>query len=239
MEHIGTGLVSLQLREIIRAQIEEGIYLPGTAIPPENELAAQYDVNRLTVRTAIGALVYEGLLKRVQGKGVYVLGEKMNRDLDNLGGFTQTIRQKNAVPSTRILTKALRPAGNKYALVFGIQPEDSIYYIKRICYVSDEPVSLEEVFIPHYVVPKLEGIDLSVFSLYEVYDFYHVRPKQARQTLDLAVLEANDARLLGISCEQAVMLFECTSQDENGRVIEFSRNYTRGDKCNFTVHFQK
>ena len=239
MEHIGTGPVSLQLREIIRAQIEEGIYLPGTAIPPENELAAQYDVNRLTVRTAIGALVYEGLLKRVQGKGVYVLGEKMNRDLDNLGGFTQTIRQKNAVPSTRILTKALRPAGNKYALVFGIQPEDSIYYIKRICYVSDEPVSLEEVFIPHYVVPKLEGIDLSVFSLYEVYDFYHVRPKQARQTLDLAVLEANDARLLGISCEQAVMLFECTSQDENGRVIEFSRNYTRGDKCNFTVHFQK
>lgn len=239
MEHIGNGLVSLQLREIIRAQIEEGIYPPGTAIPPENELAAQYDVNCLTVRTAIGALVYEGLLKRVQGKGVYVLGEKMNRDLDNLGGFTQTIRQKNAVPSTRILTKALRPAGNKYALVFGIQPEDSIYYIKRICYVSDEPVSLEEVFIPHYVVPKLEGIDLSVFSLYEVYDFYHVRPKQARQTLDLAVLEANDARLLGISCEQAVMLFECTSQDENGRVIEFSRNYTRGDKCNFTVHFQK
>ena len=239
MEHIGTGPVSLQLREIIRAQIEEGIYLPGTAIPPENELAAQYDVNRLTVRTAIEALVYEGLLKRVQGKGVYVLGEKMNRDLDNLGGFTQTIRQKNAVPSTRILTKALRPAGNKYALVFGIQPEDSIYYIKRICYVSDEPVSLEEVFIPHYVVPKLEGIDLSVFSLYEVYDFYHVRPKQARQSLDLAVLEANDARLLGISCEQAVMLFECTSQDENDRVIEFSRNYTRGDKCNFTVHFQK
>ena len=53
------------------------------------------------------------------------------------------------------------------------------------------------------------------------------------------MLEANDARLLGISCEQAVMLFECTSQDENGRVIEFSRNYTRGDKCNFTVHFQK
>ena len=105
--------------------------------------------------------------------------------------------------------------------------------------MSDEPVSLEEVFIPHYVVPKLEGIDLSVFSLYEVYDFYHVRPKQARQTLDLAVLEANDARLLGISCEQAVMLFECTSQDENGRVIEFSRNYTRGDKYNFTVHFQK
>ena len=98
MEHIGTGPVSLQLREIIRAQIEEGIYPPGTAIPPENELAAQYDVNRLTVRTAIGALVYEGLLKRVQGKGVYVLGEKMNRDLDNLGGFTQTIRQKTRCP---------------------------------------------------------------------------------------------------------------------------------------------
>ena len=139
MEHIGTGPVSLQLREIIRAQIEEGIYPPGTAIPPENELAAQYDVNRLTVRTAIEALVYEGLLKRVQGKGRLCAGGKDEPGPGQSGGFTQTIRQKNAVPSTRILTKALRPAGNKYALVFGIQPEDSIYYIKRICYVSDEP----------------------------------------------------------------------------------------------------
>lgn len=231
--------IYLQVREVVRCQIEEGEYLPGMPIPTENELAEQYGINRLTVRSAIDSLVNEGLLKRVQGKGVYVVGRKMERDLEQLGGFSQTILEKNALPSTKTLTKVLRRAGDKYSLVFGIQPDDEIYCIKRVCYVAEEPVSLEEIFIPRYIVPKLMGIDLSVFSLYEVYEFYGINPARAYQTLDLAQLEQKDARLLDVDAGLAVMLFECTSYDENDRVIEFSRNYTRGDRCNFSVHFQK
>lgn len=81
----------LQLREIIRNKIEDGEFLPGTAIPSENELAETYGINRLTVRNAIDSLVNEGMLKPVQGKGVYVLGARVDRDLDSLGGFTQTM----------------------------------------------------------------------------------------------------------------------------------------------------
>lgn len=230
--------IYLQLREIIRTKIEEGEYLLGTAIPSENDLAEQYEINRLTVRSAVDALVHEGLLKRVQGKGVYVLGPKIKRDLDRLNDFTQTILEKNVEPSTRVLTKVLRKAGRKYGLLFGIDPEDEIYYVKRLCYAGGEALSLEEIFIPQNIVPKLEGIDLSIFSLYEVYNFYGVHLARARQTLDLAQLEQKDARMLGTDADQAVLLFECTSYDENDRVIEFSRNYTRGDKCSFSVRFQ-
>ena len=45
--------IYLQLREIIRNRIEEGEYLPGTAIPSENKLAETYGINRLTVRNAV------------------------------------------------------------------------------------------------------------------------------------------------------------------------------------------
>lgn len=203
------------------------------------DLAETYGINRLTVRNAIDALVNEGLLKRVQGKGVYVLGEKVERDLETLGGFTQTMREKRVRPTTKVPVKALRKAGDKYSHVFGISAEDELYYIKRICYGSGEPISLEEILIPHYVVPKLEGIDLAVFSIYEVYDFYNIHLKRAWQTLDLALLEPKDARMLDIDSNLAVMLFECTSYDDQDRVIEFTRTYTRGDKCSFNVHFHK
>ena len=82
--------IYLQLREVVRAKIEDGEYPPGTAIPSENVLAETYGINRLTVRNAIDALVKEGLLKRVQGKGVYVM-VKFERDLEVLGGFSQTM----------------------------------------------------------------------------------------------------------------------------------------------------
>lgn len=231
--------IYLQLREVIRNKIEDGEYLPGMAIPSENDLAETYGINRMTVRSGIDALVNEGILKRVQGKGVYVVGSKVERDLETLGGFTQTMMEKNTQPYTKVLTKVLRKAGEKYSLIFGIKPEDDIYYIKRICSADDEPISLDEIYIPKYIVPKLEGIDLGVFSISEVYDFYNIKITRACQTLDLTQLDQRDARMLGIDADLSVMLFECTSYDEKERVIEFTRTYTRGDKCNFGVHFHK
>lgn len=231
--------IYLQVREIVRTKIEEGEYPPCTAIPSENELAELYGINRQTVRNAIGSLVNEGLLRRVPGKGVYVLGRKIERDLEELNGFTQTMRNKNVKPSFKVVTKNLRKAGDKYSLLFGIQPEDDIFYIKRLCCGDAEPVSIEETYIPYYVVPKMEGIDLSVFSLYEIYDFYGIRVERARQTLDLVRLEQNDARMLGIDASLPVMLFESNTYDDKGRMIEFNRCYARGDRCNFSVHFDK
>ena len=35
--------VYLQMRELIRSRIAEGIYQPGGSIPSENELAAEFD----------------------------------------------------------------------------------------------------------------------------------------------------------------------------------------------------
>ena len=103
--------IYLQLREAIRTKLEDEEYLPGTAIPPENDLAEMYGVNRLTVRSAIDALVSEGLLKRAHGKGVYVVGLKIERDLEWLGGFRQTMQDKNAVLALRTVPRYIRREG--------------------------------------------------------------------------------------------------------------------------------
>lgn len=230
--------IYLQLREVVRNKIEEGEYLPGTAIPSENVLAETYGINKLTVRNAVDELVEEGLLKRVQGKGVYVMAP-IERDLEVLGGFTQTMNEKNVHSKKKLLQKGQRRAGSKYASTLGISDEDMIYYIKRLDYANEEPIALQEIYIPYNLVPKVEGIDLSVFSMFEIYKFYGINPVRALQTLDLVNLTQADARLLNITKKQTVFLFSCTTYDENGRVIEFSRSYTRGDKCNFSVHFHK
>lgn len=231
--------IYLQLRELIRTKINEGEFLPGTCLPSENEMAATYGVNRLTVRNAMTRLVNEGLLKRVQGKGVYVVPERLERDLEKLGGFVQVAREKHSALITRVLVKAVRRAGDKYAFIFGLQPEDEIFFIKRLCTVEEEPVSLEEVYIPRVIFPRLGEIDLAVFTLEQAYEFSGVRIVRADQVLDLATLEANDARTLGINTHTAVMVFESQSYDAEERVVQFSRTYTRGDKCDFHVKFSE
>ena len=159
--------IYLQLREVVRSKIEDGEYAPGTAIPSENLLASTYGINRLTVRSAIDALVNEGLLKRVQGKGVYVVAQ-IERDLEVLGGFRR-----------KILSKGQRRAGEKYGAIFGIEPDDMLYFIRRLDYADEEPIAIQEIYIPYNLVPKMEGIDLSVFSMYEIYKFYGINPVRA------------------------------------------------------------
>lgn len=230
--------IYLQLREVVRSKIEDGEYAPGTAIPSENVLASTYGINRLTVRSAIDALVNEGLLKRVHGKGVYVVAQ-IQRDLEVLGGFSQTMNEKDVETRKKILLKGQRRAGEKYAAVFNIGKDDLLYYIKRLDYADEEPIAIQEIYIPYNLVPKMEGIDLSVFSMFEIYRFYGINPVRAWQTLDLVQLPQSDARLININKEQTVFMFACTTYDEHNRVIEYSKSYTRGDKCNFTVHFHK
>lgn len=229
----------LQLREILRARIDDGEFVPGSAIPSENELAETYGLHRLTIRNAINTLVNEGLLKPVQGKGVFVVGKKIGRDLEKLTGFHQTMRERNIVPETRVLLKTRRKAGLKYAQILEIDPTDEVYYIRRLCLGEDEPVSIEDIFVPYNRISNLDEVDLNVFSLYDIYKFNNIQLLNAWQTLSVTNLDAKDARILQIKPETKVMLFECVSRDINNKVIEFSRAFTRSDKASFTVHYHR
>ncbi|MBE5846271.1 MAG: GntR family transcriptional regulator [Lachnospiraceae bacterium] len=228
----------LQLRELIRSKIEDEEYASGTAIPSENILAATYGVNRLTVRSAVDALVQEGILKRVQGKGVYVT-TVYERDLEVLGGFTQTMNEREISAKKKILQRGERPAGDKIASILNLQPDDPVYYVRRLDYADDEPIGIQEIYIPLNLVPNIEKVDLTIFSMFEIYQFYGIQPSYADQTLDLVRLIASDARLLGIPKEQSVFRFCDITYTEDGRAIEYCKAYTRGDRSNFHVHFQK
>lgn len=231
--------IHVQMRELIREQIEEGCYQPGDEMPSEIQLAKEYGINRLTVHNAITALVNEGIIKRVQGKGLYVSAGLTERNLGELGGFTQTIRKQDAVPSRKLLFREVRPAGIKYARLLNVKEDSQIIYLRRLFLSDGEPVSIEETYIPYEICPDLEKVDLTVFSLYEVFEYKGVIPKTAKQTLSMMILSPKEARILKVEKDTPVLLFEYTSYDENKKIIEFNRSYTRSDKNKLVVHFNK
>lgn len=222
----------------MRSKIESGEFPPGVAIPSEYILSKTYGVSHITVRSAIDFLVKEGLLKTVQGKGVYVIN-KIERDLQVLEGFTQTMFDKQLKPVIKILKKYKREAGSKYAKIFDIDEEDLVYYIKRLDYSMADPISIEEIVIPYDLFNKVEGIDLKVFSLYEIYKFYNINPTRAYQTLEITKLDQSDARSIGLMKDDSVILFTCTTYDENNRVIEYAKIYSRGDISKYRVVFDR
>ena len=61
-----------ELAERLRSEIKSGVYRGGQRLPGELELASKLSCSRQTVRQAIGLLVDEGLVYRMQGSGTYV-----------------------------------------------------------------------------------------------------------------------------------------------------------------------
>ena len=227
----------IQLREVIRSKIEDGEYAPGTAIPSENQLAELYGLNRLSVRSALSALEYEGLLKSVQGKGVFVVGPKPQRDLETLGGYRHTMHQQSRNPSTKVLVKARRKAGPYYSVLLQIDPEDDVWFIRRINRAGGEPVGIEEIYIPVAVLPNLDMIDINVFSIYDAYEWAGIHPHKGYQLLRIIPADSADVKLLELNGPQNIMEFSCITHDVTGRPIEFARNRARNDKTEYIVHY--
>ena len=105
-----------QLREILRRTVERELP-PGAPIPSERELAQRYGVSRLTVRSAIGKLVEEGLLARVRGKGTFTAARRMELQL-YLMSFTDDMRRRGLTPTPEVVSKATEvpPTASAHAL---------------------------------------------------------------------------------------------------------------------------
>lgn len=63
----------------------------------------------------------------VQGKGVFVVGDKYEENLDEHGGFVNVMSSGTKRVSIKEKVKIYRPAGNKYANYFNIEPDDLIF----------------------------------------------------------------------------------------------------------------
>lgn len=61
-----------QVARSIAASIAEGRYVPGDRLPSERGLADSFGVSRPTIRDAMIALEFQGLVEARQGSGVYV-----------------------------------------------------------------------------------------------------------------------------------------------------------------------
>jgi GntR family transcriptional regulator len=64
--------IAAQLAAMLRTPIASGELAPNQPIPGESTLMRQYGVARETARKAVRALVSEGLVYVVQGRGTYV-----------------------------------------------------------------------------------------------------------------------------------------------------------------------
>lgn len=207
----------------------------GDALPPERALAPQFEVSRMTLRRAVEELIREGRLVRRHGAGTFVAEPKIAQGLA-VTSFSEDMRQRGAVPSSRTLGVDEVHAGARLGRVLEISPGDTVVRVMRLRLADDAPMALETLHVPRSVAPDLDGDALADRSFYELLEGrYGVILDGGVQTIEATVTDETESEFLEVPVHSPAFLFERTSRATDGRVVEFVRSVYRGDRYKFRV----
>lgn len=221
----------------VRERLESLIagLVPGEPLPAERDLARELGVARMTLRRAVDVLVEDERLIRRRGAGTFVAGAKVTQRLAATS-FSADMRARGLRPGSRTIEARRFPAGMMLAGLLDVPPQTDVLFVRRLRLADDEPMALEDLHVPATVAPGLTGEDLEGTSFYDLLaDRYDDPVVSGTQTVEPALVGAEEAALLGVDPGSPVFLFERTSRVRSGGVAEFVRSTYRGDRYRIVV----
>ncbi|RWA78173.1 MAG: GntR family transcriptional regulator [Mesorhizobium sp.] len=231
----GRTPLHIQLADIIRSQIESGVFNPGDQLPTEMELMKQHELSSSTVRQAVLTLVGEGLLYRRAGKGTFVAKRHIGRDLLTFSGFSEEAIARGFRPGTRHMTAHWRPADAVLATALNVPTNESIFTIERVRTIDDEVVAVETVSFVPGIGRLMEKRDLADTSFTELLEQQLGVPlARAKQEIRAGIPRAKLAKALDVSSGTGVLQIDRTAFDAADRVIYFSSSSYRADRYIYT-----
>ncbi|SRR5579871_246563 len=220
-----------QLQRALKQAIDQHILSPDDALPAERDLATDFNVSRITVRKALDGLVADGLLVRRQGSGNFV-SARVEKNFAMLTSFSEDMRARGRSPRTTWLKRSAGTVTPEEALALRLSPGTPVYRFHRLRFADDAPMAIEYATIVASALVSLEDVDQ---SLYEALERSGHRPVRALQRLRAVLLNAEQAELLKAKAGDAGLLVERLGSLRDGRAIEFSQSFYRGDIYDFVA----
>lgn len=195
----------IHILNTLRQRIEDGTYPPGSALPSENQLVAEFGVARATVLKSLQALKQDRWIESQHGKASFVRGQPTARRaapahaVAALDADETTVELLSVVP---VLAEA------RIAALLNIPEGTPVYRRSRRTVGEDGPIDLVTVFVPIDVAagsdvtkadPIAAGVLAHLASRKDIRGDYAVEWTTARRPTP------EEAELLGIGKDDPVL----------------------------------
>jgi GntR family transcriptional regulator len=227
-----------QLQEVLKEQIESGVWAPGEALPSEPELARRFGISRVVVRQALAILQDDRQIDRVKGRGTFVAQPKLDA---RAGGLSRLLLRPRP-PDVVIQTLDVRPAPVEDSIrrELGAAPEEDVLRVTTCLSLRAVPLSISYSFFRRAEVGWLEeavhpGRTVSGDLVLAAHGIELAHARLAVETSQCGQFEADR---FGIPHRAAVFLAVCTEYRRDGsgtRPFEVARVEYRGDLLRFRL----
>ena len=226
--------IYIQLANYFRRLLNEKVLIPGEKMPPEEELCRALKVSRTTIRQAINLLVDEGSLVRYRAKGTFVSEQKLTRRLNHLYNFTGDMKAIGLTPSSRILRQSLEDLQGSRVQQYLELPDHlaTVFRLSRVRCADDQPILVEDTYIPSYLCPGIEQYDFSQLSLYDILKrVYNLQPSSASETLQAIIIPGSEQKILKCPNNTLGYRINRIGHLNSKCVYEYTTSITRADIC--------
>ncbi len=220
----------VQVREYVRGLVDGAE--PGSPAPSERELVQQFGVARMTVRQALDALVAEGLLERIPGRGTFVARAKIDVQV-RLSSYTEEMARRGMKPDSRTLLARIESAGPGVARALELAVGDPVVHWQRLRSADGAPMCLEDAYLADALIPGFLDHPLPG-SLYAELERRDLMPTWGEDSVDADRARPEEADLLGIGPDAPVLRIARRAFARE-LAVEVSRSTYRADRYTLWV----
>lgn len=217
-----------QIADDLRRRLAEGEPAAGGVLPSEAGLGQRYGASRVTVRKALEVLRDEGLVDSRQGFGWFAAADPVRQPLAGLATIEAQLARSGRRSDRRILDFGFVPAPGHVRPVLGA----TVLEVRRLSLADDTPFARVTVWCREDLGAELSRSAVGRSSFYELLP---TRLGGATQTIGAAIASPEDARLLRVPPQSAVLVVKRTTVDDAERPVLVSEHVFPGHLTEFVV----
>lgn len=218
-----------KIAEDIRQKVNEGYYVSSQKLPSEYDLAAEYDISRLTVRKAIKLLINQNILIKISGKGTYVIKPHEKRGASELVGFSEAAKLFGDKPSTKVLSiEQTTTVPEKIAEALEPNGTDEIIHLVRLRSLNDKPMTIENLYIYKKYLNDIskEALGESIFNQIEK----NIEIAYSHQEVEAVLATKETSQLLDIEENAPLLKSVAITYSPTAKPILHDETLYRGDE---------
>ena len=220
----------------LKAKIENGTYEFQELLPSENQLVLTYGCSRNTLRRAIGALVTDGYVQTMQGKGIRNIFQPAPQASFTIGGiesFKESAIRNHQTPKTDVLLFTEITADKKVAKKTGFPAGCELYYLQRLHYLDGKALILNHNYFLKSIVTGLTR-EIAENSIYEYLEqTLHISIVTSKRVMTVEKMTEIDEKYLDLGDYNCLAVVTSQTYNSDGIMFEYTESRHRPDYFRF------
>ncbi|WP_437616286.1 GntR family transcriptional regulator [Erwinia sp. V71] len=209
----------------IKEAVREGVLVHEEILPGEREFSQSLGISRITVRKAMDELEKEGVVFRSRGYGTQICSQ-FEYSLKEPKGLSQQAVLRGKKPDTVWINKSKIRCNTEIAEKLGLSNGSEVWQLKRIRYVDQQAVSVEESWVSAHLIADAADIGI---SLYDYFRDQQILPVKSQSRVSARMPDEALQQQIALPANVPVLVIKQLALDAQGNPLEYSISYCRSD----------